>query len=184
VAILLALDVDEADVLDLDGPADLHLVLASPPREVAQPAAPAPSAHAPGCHHGQIILTGRTLRPIVGRSGQAYPRPMSETETPQKSRRGLRRLAIAVGLVALETIAMRLRGYRIGRNVIVRCQSGHLFTTTWIPGGSVKSLRFLWWRVQRCPVGRHWTVITPVRESDLNAWQRRSAHRHRDTPLP
>jgi hypothetical protein len=109
---------------------------------------------------------------------------VSETTAPPQRRKGLRRLIIAVGIIALESVAMRLRGYRVGRNVIVRCQSGHLFTTTWIPGASLKSLRFLWWRVQRCPVGRHWTVITPVRESDLSAWQRRSAHRHRDSPVP
>lgn len=79
---------------------------------------------------------------------------------------------------------MRLRGYRMGRNVIVRCQRGHLFTTIWVPGGSLKSIRFLWWRWQRCPVGKHWSIVTPVREIDLSEDDRREAREHRDIPVP
>ena len=79
---------------------------------------------------------------------------------------------------------MKLRGYRIAGNLIVRCQQGHLFTTLWIPGVSVKSLRFLWWRVQRCPVGNHWSIVVPVREADLSRRQRRSAHEIHDVRIP
>ena len=79
---------------------------------------------------------------------------------------------------------MRLRGYRMGRNVIVRCQQGHLFTTIWVPGGSLKSIRLLWWRFQRCPVGKHWSIVTPVREIDLSEDDRREAREHRDIPVP
>jgi hypothetical protein len=32
-----------------------------------------------------------------------------------------------------ETALMRLRGGRVGRNVVVRCKRGHLYTTIWIP---------------------------------------------------
>jgi hypothetical protein len=105
------------------------------------------------------------------------------TETRGRGKR-LRSLIFMVVAVAVEALAMRLRGYRMGRNVIVRCQQGHLFTTTWIPGGSLKSLRFLWWRYQRCPVGRHWSIVTPVRETDLSGRQRRAARRHPDVRLP
>jgi len=109
---------------------------------------------------------------------------VSETTDTERPSKGLRRLVVIVGLVAVETLAMRLRGYRIGRNVIVRCQRGHFFTTTWIPGGSLKSLRLLWWRYQRCPVGGHWSIVTPVRESDLSRWQRHRARATRDAGIP
>jgi len=79
---------------------------------------------------------------------------------------------------------MRLRGYRMGRNVVVRCRRGHLFTTIWLPLASIKSIRFGWWRLQRCPVGRHWSPVTPVRESELTEAELRSARTHRDIRLP
>ena len=84
----------------------------------------------------------------------------------------------------LEPLALWLHGYPIGGRLVVRCRRGHLFTTLWIPGVSVKSARFLWWRMQRCPVGHHWTVVTPVKPSELSARERRVASRHRDVPIP
>ncbi len=89
-----------------------------------------------------------------------------------------------LALFLLEPVAMWLRGYPVGGRLVVRCRQGHLFTTLWLPGVSLKSLRFLWWRVQRCPVGHHWAVVTPVRESELSRRERRAAARHRDIPLP
>ncbi len=89
-----------------------------------------------------------------------------------------------LALFLLEPVAMWLRGYPVGGRLVVRCRQGHLFTTLWLPGVSLKSLRFLWWRVQRCPVGHHWAVVTPVRESELSRRERRAAERHRDIPLP
>jgi len=100
------------------------------------------------------------------------------------TRRRARRLLIVLGAFLIEAVPMRLRGYPTGRSVVVRCQRGHLFTTIWIPGASVKSLRLLWWRYQRCPVGKHWSVVTPVRPSDLSGRQRWVARRHRDIPIP
>jgi hypothetical protein len=99
-----------------------------------------------------------------------------------KSRR--RRLLIFSAGVVLEPVAMKLRGYRIGGNLVVRCHAGHLFTTIWILGVSLKSLRFLWWRFQRCPVGKHWSIVTPVKESELTADEKRTASEHKDVPLP
>jgi hypothetical protein len=101
---------------------------------------------------------------------------------PAISRR--RRSLIIVGAVLLEVVAMRLHGYRMGVNVVVRCRKGHLFTTIWLPGASFKSVRFGWWRLQRCPVGRHWSVVTPVRESELSEADRRTASKHEDIRLP
>jgi len=91
-----------------------------------------------------------------------------------------RRTLIIAAAFLLEPLAMWLRGYPLGGNLVVRCQEGHLFRTLWIPGVSLKALRFGWWRVQRCPVGHHWSVVTPVKESELSQRQRRTADRHRD----
>ena len=85
---------------------------------------------------------------------------------------------------ALGTVVARLRGYRIGGNVVVRCRRGHLFTTIWIPGGSLKAVRLGWWRVQFCPVGRHWSIVAPVKDADLSPREKRAARKHRDIPIP
>ena len=93
----------------------------------------------------------------------------------------------AVALVALDvvsTLVARSRGYGVGGNAVVRCRQGHLFTTLWLPLVSLKSLRLGWWRGQRCPVGRHWTIVTPVKESGLTRFDRRRAHSHHDVWLP
>lgn len=97
--------------------------------------------------------------------------------------RGRKTLAVFVVLDVVATLVARARGYGVGGNTVVRCWQGHLFTTLWIPGASLKALRLGWWRIQRCPVGRHWTVVTPVKESSLTWLQRRRATRH-DLPLP
>ncbi|HUK94297.1 MAG TPA: hypothetical protein VLU96_04500 [Gaiellaceae bacterium] len=95
-----------------------------------------------------------------------------------------RRRLIVLAAILVEPIAMWLRGYPIGGRLVVRCREGHLFTTIWIPGASLKALRLGWWRVQRCPVGQHWSIVTPVREIDLSRRQRRLAARQRDTWVP
>ena len=101
-------------------------------------------------------------------------------------RGGKRRKAAVVGFVAFvaETLAVWRRTGRPGGNVVVRCRSGHVFTPIWIPGVSVKSARFGPWRLQRCPVGGHFSIVTPVRESELSLWQRRSARAHKDIRVP
>jgi hypothetical protein len=95
-----------------------------------------------------------------------------------------RRTLIILVVLLVEPVAMWLRGYPIGGKLVVRCRQGHLFRTLWIPGVSVKALRLLWWRFQRCPVGGHWSVVAPVKESDLTACERRLADRQRDTWIP
>ncbi|HEX3805503.1 MAG TPA: hypothetical protein VHV52_01870 [Gaiellaceae bacterium] len=94
----------------------------------------------------------------------------------------LRTLGIAS--IVAEPIAMKLRGYPMGGKLVVRCRQGHLFTTFWLPGVSFKSLRLLWWRYQRCPVGKHWSLVTPVRESELTEEERQTARSRSDIPLP
>ncbi len=85
---------------------------------------------------------------------------------------------------AVELAAVWSRTGRPGGNIVVRCHDGHLFTTIWLPGASVKSARLGPWRLQRCPVGGHWSIVTPVRESDLTPWQRRRAHAREDIRVP
>ena len=95
-----------------------------------------------------------------------------------------RRSLIIVALGLLEPVAMWLRGYPIGGNLVVRCRRGHLFTTIWLPGASLKSVRFGWWRLQRCPVGKHWSIVTPVKKSELTENDKRIASEHKDIRLP
>ena len=66
----------------------------------------------------------------------------------------------------------------------VRCSEGHLFTTIWIPGASLKAVRLGWARFQYCPVGRHWTLVTPVKDSDLTDEERRMAAENHDSSVP
>jgi hypothetical protein len=80
-------------------------------------------------------------------------------------------------------VARRL-GYMVGGNVVVRCRQGHLFTTIWVPGVSLKAVRLGWLRLQRCPVGNHWTLVSPVREADLTDEERAAAHQSRDVRIP
>ena len=99
---------------------------------------------------------------------------------------GLRRKVLAAVVVAnvVGTIVARFLGYRVGGKTVVRCRRGHLFTTIWIPGASIKSIRLGWWRIQRCPVGRHWSIVVPVKETDLTSRERRRAREIQDVPVP
>jgi hypothetical protein len=98
-------------------------------------------------------------------------------------RRRTRRLLFFAAALA-EPVAMRARGYPVGGNLIVRCRRGHLFTTLWIPGASLKALRLGWMRFQWCPVGRHWSLVTPVKGSELTGKEQRRARARHDLRLP
>jgi hypothetical protein len=93
-------------------------------------------------------------------------------------------LILAAGTILAEIAGLWLRTGVPGGNVVVRCHQGHLFTTLWIPGVSVKALRLGWWRIQRCPVGHHWSLVTPVNPNGLGENERRSAREHHDVRLP
>lgn len=101
-----------------------------------------------------------------------------------RSQRRRNRLAIIAGAMLVEAIPVWRHGYGIGGNVTVRCHKGHLFTTIWLPGASLKSLRLGSRRVQWCPVGHHWSMVKLVRESDLSGRERRNAHEHKDIRIP
>jgi hypothetical protein len=91
---------------------------------------------------------------------------------------------IALAL-AVTTLAARRMGYSgMGGDTIVRCRAGHLFTTLWVPGASLKSIRLGMTRFQYCPVGKHWTLVTPVRDSDLTDEERQFASQHHDARVP
>lgn len=92
--------------------------------------------------------------------------------------------ATVAGTIALETLFMRRRGYSIGLHAAVRCREGHVFTTIWIPGASLKAIRLGALRFQYCPVGRHFTVVRPLKESALTDEVVAVARLHHDVPVP
>jgi len=93
-------------------------------------------------------------------------------------------IVLAVALIVWQTRVARRLGYKLGGDVVVRCREGHLFTTIWIPGASVKAVRLGLRRFQHCPVGNHWTLVTPVRDADLTSEDRRTAGEHHDIRVP
>ena len=96
-----------------------------------------------------------------------------------------RKAAAAVIAGALPApLLLRRKGYKLGNDTIVRCRAGHLFTTIWVPLASFKAIRLGWWRFQRCPVGNHWTLVHPVKESELTEHERTEAHAARDVRIP
>jgi hypothetical protein len=98
-----------------------------------------------------------------------------------------RQLVITAGVIAAYAVGTwlaRSQGYSFGRNVVVRCRQGHLFTTVWIPGASLKAVRLGFWRVQWCPVGRHVTLVNPVKDADLTDAEREFAAGHHDLKVP
>jgi hypothetical protein len=111
----------------------------------------------------------------------SFLRPLLHMRIKQ---RHLGRVLLIIGALVVEVVPLWRRGYGVGGNVIVRCRRGHLFTTLWLPGVSVTSLRLGWWRLQRCPVGGHWSLVTPVRRSDLTEDEIRTAAETRDLRLP
>jgi hypothetical protein len=101
-----------------------------------------------------------------------------------KRKRRLTVGAVIAAGYAVGTVVARNQGYSFGRGVPVRCRQGHLFSTTWIPGASVKALRLGLWRVQWCPVGRHVDLVRLVKDADLSPAERESAASHHDVPVP
>ena len=84
-----------------------------------------------------------------------------------KSRRRIVVLGV-VGFYIVATLVARRRGYSgLGGRTLVRCRDGHFFRTIWVPGVSLKAIRLGWYRVQYCPVGRHWTVVKPVKDAEV-----------------
>jgi hypothetical protein len=111
------------------------------------------------------------------------PDGQSNGETSHRSRRK-RAITISTAALAVELAGLWRRGYGLGGNVVVRCRDGHLFTTIWLPGISLKSLRLGWWRFQYCPVGKHWSLVSPVNRSDLAGDEQRNASEQKDIRIP
>jgi hypothetical protein len=84
-------------------------------------------------------------------------------------------LAFAAGAVLA-----RRRGYHQVGEVVARCGRGHLFTTAWNRPLSSRELSLGWTRLQRCPVGGHWTFVRLVENSALTPEEKRIAREHRD----
>jgi hypothetical protein len=118
-----------------------------------------------------------TREPLTAAQAR-YGKPMSASLLPI-----LILIAVAVLYVA-RTVAARRRGYPVGGTVVVRCRKGHLFTTIWVPGVSLKAVRLGGARFQHCPVGDHWSLVRPVRDADLTDEDRAIAARHRDVRIP
>lgn len=100
-------------------------------------------------------------------------------------------IAVALGVVLVIVVAVaggragRARGYSgIGGRTVVRCSRGHLFTTLWIVGSSLKAVRLGDKRYQRCPVCEKWRIVVPVPDLELSDEDRRVAAQHRDSRLP
>ncbi|HLN18466.1 MAG TPA: hypothetical protein VK277_17120 [Acidimicrobiales bacterium] len=94
-------------------------------------------------------------------------------------------MAVVVLVLVLFTLWARRQGYKgLGGDTVVRCRDGHLFTTIWIPGASVKSIKLGWSRYQYCPVGKHWTLVTPVKVTELSEDELQGAAAHHDVRVP
>ena len=99
------------------------------------------------------------------------------------SRRIVTPVVVVVGVIAGGTVLARLLGYKLGGNpVVVRCRQGHVVTTSWIPGVKLKGLDLVAARIQHCPVGKHWSLVVPVRDADLTEGERQFARAHHDLP--
>jgi hypothetical protein len=93
-------------------------------------------------------------------------------------------LSIAILIVGAWFLINRKGSMELGGNTIVRCRSGHLFTTIWVPGISFKAIRLGATRFQYCPVGGHWTFVVPINESVLTDKERQFAHQNHDQQIP
>ena len=77
----------------------------------------------------------------------------------------MRKFLVIVGVTTGFTLVMRALGYNLGGRTRVRCRQGHEFTTLWIPGVKLTAIDLGIARIQRCPVGKHWSLVTPVRQT-------------------
>ena len=96
----------------------------------------------------------------------------------------MRTILIATTVAVGGTLIARRLGYNLGTNTVVRCRQGHLFTTIWIPGIKLKEVDLVVARVQRCPVGNHWSLVVPVRNADLTNEEIQFAREHHDIRIP
>jgi hypothetical protein len=91
-------------------------------------------------------------------------------------------LLIFAGLATAGMLGML--GMLDGFDRPVRCRDGHLFTTIWIPLGSLKAIRLGRRRFQRCPVGHHWSMVTQVDRTTAPAAELEAAAAVHDVRIP
>lgn len=101
-----------------------------------------------------------------------------------KEKKHLAGVALTVLIVGGGILVGRLLGYKMGGDVVVRCRKGHLFTTIWIPGVKLKAVDLGVARFQHCPVGKHWSLVVPVREESLGEEEKSFAAAHHDVRIP
>ena len=86
---------------------------------------------------------------------------------------------VIAAVVLVKVVVSRLSGRpALGGEIVVRCRRGHLFTTYWSPLGSFTSIRLGPARFQHCPVGDHWSLVRPVKDSDLTPEDRQIARQN------
>lgn len=66
----------------------------------------------------------------------------------------------------------------------VRGSAGHLYTSIWIPFGSLKGLSLGWRRVQYCPVGKHWALTSGVKTGSVDPVEIQAAGKIHDIKIP
>ena len=108
--------------------------------------------------------------------------PAEKAHSRRRRRKAGMVLAAAVTAVEAGAVAKR-RGSLFAMHTVVRCRHGHVFTTLWVPGVSFKAIRLGWWRFQRCPVGSHWSLVTPIPVDSLSEEDRALAARHHDNRI-
>jgi hypothetical protein len=91
---------------------------------------------------------------------------------------------MVIFVTAIWMMISRKRGYKFGSNQVVRCGQGHMFSTIWIPGVSIKSIKLGGTRFQYCPVGKHWALVRPVRETELSDEETGTARLRHDIRVP
>ncbi len=97
---------------------------------------------------------------------------------------GIGALVAMVAVYAFLYVRARRRGLQRGATRIARCSAGHLFTSTVIPGVSLRALRLGAQRYQRCPVGDHMALVRWVDPITLTPEQRAAAEAVRDSRIP
>ncbi len=92
--------------------------------------------------------------------------------------------AIVLVVLVVTLVAMGRSAAVHGTQRIGRCRAGHLFTSTVIPGASLKAVRLGNVRFQQCPVGPHWSIVGWVDPATLTPDQLAEARSRHDPPLP
>lgn len=94
-------------------------------------------------------------------------------------------IVVVAALLAFAAGALlaRRRGYIQIGEVVARCGRGHLFTTDWNRKLSLREISLGWTRLQRCPVGDHWSFVRLVEDSALTSEEKRLAREQRDSAI-